>query len=45
MMTALKAGVALSSVRRPLMDTKVICERPGQKDEADGSQEAITAKK
>jgi hypothetical protein len=44
-MTALKAGVALSSVRRPLMDTKVICERTGQKDTADGSQEAITAKK
>ena len=25
-MTALKAGVALSSVRRPLAETKVTCE-------------------
>jgi hypothetical protein len=26
-MTALKAGVALGSVRRPLAETKVVCER------------------
>lgn len=30
-MTALKAGVALSSVRRPLAQTKVLCERAGQR--------------
>ena len=34
-MTALKAGVALSSVRRPLAETKVSCERAKSYTEED----------
>lgn len=40
-MTALRAGVALSSVRRPLAETNVICEKVGKRLE-DGVRPADT---
>ena len=39
-MTALKAGVALGSVRRPLAETKVVCERTERKARAEREVEA-----
>ncbi len=39
-MTALKAGVAVSSVRRPLAATKVTCERAGTASEKDSRLDA-----
>ena len=41
-MTALKAGVALGSVRRPLAETKVVCERTEEHVETDREVEAET---
>ncbi len=39
-MTALKAGVALGSVRRPLSETKVVCERTQERVTAETEVEA-----
>ena len=39
-MTALKAGVALGSVRRPLAETKVVCERTESNAGAESEVEA-----